>query len=295
VEAARRSSAWRALGVGVALTSLWVSILSPSTAWADGAPVAAAAIATDAWPLAYVRRPQTLLAGMLDIELTTGVFRPSDDFNVDPRNGVLYQFHPNLQAGAGLSAGITDRLELDIYIPDILCFDSLEPSGCSPNNRHRGNLGIDYGFLRRARLQAVAEAGFELDHSSPSVFGWYAAIGLKFLAADRLSLSLRLSAGEEIDTPSTLLPSPLYAHLNGGLDVQLTERLLFLVHAEPWAPPADLDEGIALEVYGGLSYTFNHHVQAALSGGVYNALSEPAWYASVPGSFVAASLDFWRY
>jgi hypothetical protein len=70
---------------------------------------------------------------------------------------------------------------------------------------------------------------------------------------------------------------------------------LLLVHAEPWAPPADLDQGIALEVYGGLSYTFNHHVQAALSGGVYNALSEPAWYANVPGEFVTASLDFWRY
>jgi hypothetical protein len=280
--------------VGVTLAVLGVLALLPLEAWADGAPGAAATDA-DRWPLAYVRRPQTLLASMLELDLTSGVFRPNDDFNVDPRDGVPYEFHPNLQVGAGLAAGITDRLELDFYIPDILCFDSLEPSDCSPNNRHRGNLGVDYGFLRRARLQAEAEAGFELDHSAPSVFGWYAAIALKYLAADRLSLSLRLSAGKQIDRPSTLLPSPLYTHLNAGLDVQLTERLLFLVHAEPWAPPADLDEGIALEVYGGFSYTFNHHVQAALSGGVYNALSEPAWYASVPGSFVAASLAFWRY
>jgi len=251
----------------------------------------------DRWPLAYVRRPQTLLQDMIEADVTVGFVHPNEVRNVDPRDLVVYDFHSYLRAGSNLSVGITDRLQAGISVPRILCFDSGEPSGCSAQNRYGGaGVAVAYGILRVARVQAEVDTAFDIASSSPVSYDWKANVGVKVLATDKIAINFDVSVSRVIDGPATLPPPYFYTYVNGGVDLQLTERLLVFAHPELWAPPSQLSEGVALEVYGGLSFTFNRHVQASLAAGNHNLLAEPRWYGSnVPESFADLAVAFWHY
>jgi hypothetical protein len=293
VEAARRLFALRAARSLAHLGLVFALVAAPLAARADGEQ----SHVVDRWPLAYVLRPQTLPENMIELDFLSETFWPNHLVNVNPQTQGVYQFHPDTNAGASLEVGITDRSEAHIAVPRVLCFDSEKPSGCSPTNRYRGaGAGLSQGIVRAARVQVLLGIAFDVANSSPVALNWRVNGALKLLATHRLALTLNLTAVREIDPPPTQLENPLYAYLNGGIDLQVTDRLLFWVGAEPWAPLSHLDEGLALELYGGVSFTFNHHVQAALTAGTDNALAEPLWYGSkVPGSFGTLAVAFWLY
>ena len=83
--------------------------------------------------------------------------------------------------------------------------------------------------------------------------------------------------------------------MNVGVDWQVTEQLLLGAHALPWAPVENLNDEIALEIYGVASYTFDHDTQLALEGGSNNVRANPAWNGSVPGWYTRLTFVYWVY
>ncbi len=266
-----------------------VLVATGARAGDDEAPEVAAR-----WPLAYVDRPQTLPGGMLQLAATAGGDVPNQPNNFDPVTGHAYQFQPSLSVGVAVSAGLTDRLQLGVAHPRLLCFGDSRESGCDPTNRNSGlTAAIGYGFLRRLHVQGEARAGVVVTRSSPFELSWDAEAAFKFVAPGRLDLWLSASVRRPIDPPPQDLVPDTFATVDAGVDLQVTERLLMFLHVDPWAPPARLSDGVALEVRGGAAYTFSHRAELELSAGSYNVLSNPRWNSNVPEWFTLLSLVSW--
>jgi hypothetical protein len=269
----------------------------PSRALADFEPSSDASDADYRWPLAYLQRPMTLLEGMMALGGTAGTIAPNHRDIVDPTNGVASQFFPYLTAGLFVDAGITDRLELDLFAPRLLCADDgRQPSGCSAYNRFDGTGGsLTYGFLRRGRLQGALTAELEMERSSPAEIEWRGVASFKLVPWDVLGIRIDASLRRDINPPATQTVNPTIGSINVGFDWQVTERTLLWLNFDPWSSLGDLNEGVALEIYGGASYTLDHHAQLALEGGSYNVLANPAWNRNVPEWFSELTFVYWRY
>lgn len=277
---------------GAAMLAVCAGLLASAAARAEDQEAAADLEAR--WPLAYVARPQTLPAEML--QLGTGLVGqvPNRVDNFDPVTLTGYQFHPALLLGVSVAAGLTDRLEISAGHPRLACFGDPRASACSPNNRNVGlGGGLDLGFLRRARVQAEVGAGLTVLRSSPSELAWRAGLAVKVRAAAVLSLSGSASVRRPIDPPPQDLDPSTSATVDAGADLQVTQRLLMYAHLVPWAPVARLSDGVALELRGGATYTFSHQAQLGLEAGSFNVLSNPSWNRSVPEWFTALSLTTW--
>ncbi len=246
------------------------------------------------WPLSYVDRPQTLPGRMFQLGVALLGDVPNDPNNVDPLTGRAYQFQPSLSLGASLAAGLTDRLEIDVTHPRLLCFGDRGESGCDPTNRNSGLAGgLGYGFLRGARVQGRASAGVLVTRSSPYELSWTAEAAFKFVVPGLLDVWLSGRLRRPIDPPVEDLVPDTFATVDAGVDLQVTERLLMFLHLDPWAPVARLSDGVALEVRGGVSYTFSHRGQLELSAGSFNVLANPRWNTTVPEWFTQLSLVSW--
>ncbi len=270
---------------------------APSRALADPDPSSDASGQEYRWPLAYLQRPMTLLQGMVALGGTAGTIVPNHRDNVDPTNGVASQFFPYATAGLFMDAGVTDRLELDLFAPRLLCADDgRQPSGCSAYNRFDGTGGaLSYGFLRRARLQGALTAELEMERSSPAEIEWRAVAAFKLVPWDVLGIWIDGAIRRDINPPAFQTINPTIGSINLGFDWQVTERTLLWLNFDPWSSLGDLNEGIALEIYGGASYTLDHHAQLALEGGSYNVLANPAWNRNVPEWFSELTFVYWRY
>ncbi len=277
---------------GVVATLLGCAVLFAGTAaWADGddAPQTQAR-----WPLAYVDRPQTLPGGMFEVGATALANVPNQPDNISPITGNAYRFQPSLSLGVALSAGLTDRLQVGVAHPRLLCFGDTRESACNPTNRNSGlGAGLGYGFLRGRQVQGEASAGVVVTRSSPFELSWQAGAAFKFVVPGLLDVWLSGTLRRAIDPPVQDLVPDTFATVDAGLDLQVTQQLLMFLHVDPWAPVARLSDGVALEVRGGASYTFSRHSQLALSAGSYNVLSNPRWNTNVPEWFTLLSLVSW--
>jgi hypothetical protein len=269
----------------------------PSRALADPEPSDDASDLEYRWPLAYLQRPMTLLRGMMAFGGTAGTVAPNHTDNIDPTNGVAYQFFPYATAGLFMDAGITDRLELDLFAPRLACADGGQaPSGCSTYNRFDGTgASLAYGFIRRAQVQGALTAVLEMERSSPAEIEWRAVAAFKLVPWDVLGIGLSASLQRDINPPATQTINPTIGSINVGFDWQVTERTLLWLNFDPWTSLGNVGEGIALEIYGGTSYTVDHHAQLALEAGSYNVLANPDWSRSVPEWFTELTFVYWRY
>lgn len=268
-----------------------------SRAVAEPDPSSDASDAEYRWPLAYLQRPMTLLRGMMALGGTAGTVVPDHTDIVDPTNGVRSRFFPYATAGLFMGAGITDRLELDLFAPRLACADDgRQPSGCSPYNRFDGTGGsLTYAFLRRARAQAALTVGIEEERSSPAELEWRAVAAFKLVPWDVLGIWIDGAIRRDINPPATQTINPTIGSINLGFDWQVTERTLLWLNFDPWTSLGNVNEGIALEIYGGASYTLDHHAQLALEGGAHNVLTNPGWNRNVPEWFSELTFVYWRY
>ena len=294
----RKSGFARLFEVGGAVCLLTgVGFGMASRAVADPEPSGDASDQDYRWPLAYLQRPMTLLRGMVAVGGTAGTVVPDHTDNIDPTNDVANQFFPYATAGLFMDAGITDRLELDLFASRLLCADDgRQPSGCSAYNRFDGTGGaLTYGFLRRARLQGALTAELEMERSSPAEIEWRAVAAFKLVPWDVLGLWIAGAVRRDINPPAFQTINPTVGSINVGFDWQVRERTLLWLHFEPWSSLGNVNEGIALEIYGGASYTLDHHAQLALEGGSYNVLANPAWNRNVPEWFSELTFVYWSY
>jgi len=249
------------------------------------------------WPLAYLQRPILLLGGMTGLGVTGATFAPNHRFNVDPTNGGTYQFFPAFTAGLSGGWGIADRLEIDVFAPRLICADDgHEPSNCSSVNRFNlTNVGVSYAFLRRPRAQGAVTTVLKVYRSSPLELEWGGQVAFKLVPWRVLGIWLEADLWHDINPPATQTSQFTHGAINVGVDWQVTEQLLLGAHALPWAPVEDLNDEIALEIYGVASYTFDHDTQLALEGGSNNVRANPAWNGSVPGWYTRLTFVYWVY
>ena len=277
---------------------LFLSLLaSAGRAAADPELSAQPSAPADPWPLAYLQRPILLLAGMTELGATGATFAPNHRFNVDPTSGGTYQFFPAFTAGFSAGLGIADRLEIDLFAPRIICADDgNQPSNCIAVNRFNlTSAGVSYAFLRRPRAQGAVTTELEVYRSSPLELEWGADVAFKLVPWRVLGFWLEATLWRDINPPATQISQFTNGVMNVGVDWQVTEQVLLGAHAVPWAPLEDLNDEIALEIYGVASYTFDHTTQLALEGGSNDVRANPAWNRSVPGWFTRLTFVYWSY
>lgn len=292
------SSLGRALESGVSALLFFAILGSAGRAAADDPELSAQPpLAPERWPLAYLQRPIVLLGGMIELGGTGATFAPNHRFNVDPTNGGTYQFFPAFTAGLSLRAGIADSFEVDVFAPRIICADGGDqPSNCAAVNRlNLTSAGLSYAFLRRARAQGALTTELEVYRSSPFEVEWGADVAFKLVPWRVLGFWLEATIWRDINPPATQTSQFTNGVMNLGLDWQITDQVLLGAHAVPWAPLEDLNDEIALEIYGVASYTFDHTTQLALEGGSNNVRANPGWNRSVPGWYTRLTFVYWSY
>ena len=247
----------------------------------------------DRWPIEFVRRPQTLPAGMFEVALGGSAFRPDPIVMVDPRTGVLYMFHPSLTLGGALGYGMTNMSEFNLSLPRVFCFDTGVPSSCSPFNRYNGT-GIDFevALLRAPRAQLEIQSGISVGVSAPVILRWFLAANAKVLVARWLALRAAIEIAAFANPPAQV-PNPLIGYAALGADLQATRQLRLYGVLTPWGSVGDVVQGIELEVRGGLSFSFTNRLETSLEVGATSVLPQPVWSRSVPGRFAGAALALW--
>jgi hypothetical protein len=247
------------------------------------------------WPLEWVLRPQTLRQGMLQLVASGQEDVPNHHDLVDPVDGHSYQFSPALSLGLSFGFGLTDRLEIGLWAPRLLCLGPDQDSACDPTNRYKGlGGGATYGVLRRDRVQVAVSGQVDFARSSPDVLEWSASASLKLIAPPRLAFGLTASARRAINPPVGDPDAATFGSIDLGVDLQATRRLLLFTKLVPWAPIDRLRDGVALEVLGGVSYAVSHQQEIGIQGGSFNVLlSNPPWNAGVPEWFVTAWMTWW--
>jgi hypothetical protein len=246
------------------------------------------------WPVESILRPQTLPRGMFQLDITGQGTIPNHRDNVDPVSHYAYQFYPAFQLGLSLAGGVTDRLQLDIGYPRVLCLSQNQPSACDPTNHFGGaGGGATYGFLRRDRVQGAISGELQVERSSPLELQWSVSAWFKLTAPPRLAFSLTVSAQRAINPPVQDLAPWTYGQVDLGLTVQAMRRLAVYADLIPWAPVGRVGDGVALEVHGGGSYTVSRELQIGVEWGSSNVMSNPSWNQMVPAWFVNADLVWW--
>ncbi|HVU51645.1 MAG TPA: hypothetical protein VHL80_13210 [Polyangia bacterium] len=220
------------------------------------------------WPLAYVDRPQTLLAGMNEFSAAT-----RDDFG-GPAG------YRRLLLGLSYGMAPTDWFELWGALPFIYCAGG-EAGACT--STLQPELGLVAALVRgpRAKL-ALGASIFDIDHSATA---W---TRLKLVAVHRASFELEPSVVigiRDLRTPAWWNPSVTQdanqsrAFLTLDANVQLTEQLLAWADAVPYVPVAGFGGAFdaAVEVLGGVTFSFTKAFQLSTACGSLNALSARRW------------------
>ena len=263
----------------------------PATAPAEPAPTRPPPSAEDKWPIEYVLRPQTLPEGAIRPVLTADYFRPRAGVLYTPL-GIPYTFHPNLLVGVSAGYGATDRLQLNVSAPRLLCFGGSQPNGCDDLDRANGSgVSLGYGLVRTRPFQLVASAGMSIWRSDPVTFAWNLGVRGKLLFRDVVALELEASARRPLDTGSAQ-DSYLQLTFVTDLNLQLTHHLLVFVDLDPYAPAGHLDAP-ALEGLAGVEWSFENRSDLGLRAGIYNLLADRSWQNSVPGSFYLLTFSVW--
>jgi hypothetical protein len=222
----------------------------------------------DRWPLAYVDRPQTLLANMEEFSLATR------DLFGGPTG------YRRFLLGIAYAKAPADWVQVFFGLPWLYC--SGEGLGaCS--STFEPNLGASAALVRgeRARL-ALGASVFDL---------WYSATAwtrLKLVVPGRFSFEIEPSVvlGFEHATmpawwDSTVLQNgnQSRAYLTFDANLQVTEQVLLWADAIPYAPTAGLGGSLdaALEIAGGASLSFTKTFELSVACRAFNVLAARRW------------------
>jgi len=249
--------------------------------------------ALDLWPIEYVLRPQTLPEGMFGLGLRSSVFRPQSG-PLTTAAGAPYTFHPNLALGAWLRMGVSERFDLEFSAPRIVCLKESDPSGCNDINRYNGTgVSAAYGVLRARTLQLKLFGTISVARSArPLTWAWELGARTKILFGHVVALEMGLDLNRRIDAGSSQTDTSARGSFVVELNVQATHHLNLFADLNPYAPVDRLDE-VALEPFGGASWTFDSQSEIVASAGAYNVLSRRRWDNNVPGTFYVLSMVFW--
>jgi len=253
-------------------------------------------VAEQKWPLEAIRRPLTLPAMMTAFGVSMAGFRPDRLYVINPTTGAERPVSSSALLGVSLAFGVLDRLQASIALPRLVCVETDAPSGCTGNGRY-GDAG--------ATLRALAVHGEELQ-VAPAVRVTVASTRPETLLRWWLNTSIKYTAYDSAVTFSPVLTrtfgttsaqplNPWLLFLPVGFHAQLSQRLLAYGVVQPWGSVGDIEQGIALELYAGVSYAFGRHGEVELNGGAYNVLDRPTWYRGLGGSFMQLAFVFWRY
>jgi len=290
---AGRVAAAAIIGIGVGLTAR----AGPARAQAQLAEEPAPrSVAEEKWPLEAIRRPLTLPAMMTAFGVALAGFRPDQDVFVNSATGAMTRFNSSVTLGVSLSFGVLDRLQASIAMPRFLCVETDGPSGCTGNGRYdAAGATVRALAVRGEELQVAPGVRVSVSSTRPdTLLRWWVDTWFKYTAYDTaltFGPTLTRTFGTTPDQPF----NPWLLYLPFGFSAQLAQRLRAYGVVQPWGSVGELREGIALQLYAGVSYVFGRHVEVDLMGGVYNVLDHPTWYRSLGGSFVQLEFVFWRY
>jgi hypothetical protein len=241
------------------------------------------------WPLEYVLRPQTIPAGYLRLSVNTGAQLVDPSYRTI--NGGTYG--SSYQAGATMTFGVTDRVELSTYVPKIFCEGSGPVSACSDYARFSGaGFGFAFGVVRTRGVQVALGVGLDVAITNPFTIEAWASTSAKLLLEAHVSLALGLTVSHWIDAARFYEPISDYASGYVEVDLQLTRHLIAWSALEPGGP-LRYDDQRRLGARGGLTWTFENATELAASGGVYNVLPRRPEDLWVPGGSVVVSLRLW--
>jgi hypothetical protein len=285
---------------GRAASAVLVALLAPSGVARAQAQLAEApgarSAAEERWPLEAIRRPLTLPAMMTAFGVALSGFRPDQDLFVNSATGAVTRFNSSATLGVSLSFGVLDRLQASIAMPRFLCVETDGPSGCTGNGRYDGaGATVRALAVRGEELQVAPAVRVSVSSTRPdTLLRWWIDTWLKYTAYDTavtFGPTLTRTFGTTPDQPF----NPWLLYLPFGFSAQLAQRLRAYGVVQPWGSVEELGQGIALQLYAGVSYVFGRHVEVDLMGGAYNVLDHPTWYRSLGGSFVQLEFVFWRY
>lgn len=247
----------------------------------------------DRWPIEYVLRPQTLPDGMFELGLRSSAFRPQSG-PLTTAAGTPYTYNPYLALGIWARLGLTERFEAAFSAPRILCFADSDPSGCNDINRYNGTgPSAAYGVFRSRAVQLKVMGSMSIARSSqPLTWAWDLGARTKLSFGRVVALEMALDFSRRINPGSSQTDPSTRSSFVLDSNLQATRHLLVFFDLNPYAPVDRLDE-MALELFGGASWTFGNLSEIHASAGSYNVLARRSWDNTVPGTFYVLLLLFW--
>jgi hypothetical protein len=247
--------------------------------------------ADERWPIEYVRRRQTLPARGLQMALSASRFAPDSPFR--SRSGQPLSYYPSTKLVLGLAAGLTDRLQVGLALPAIVCVGQGEPSACSGYSRARGGLGVDFAVEPTGRAKLKVFGNLYLDRSSPTVFRGDLGARLKLLVGDAVALEIDGDWASTLNDPNPATPAPGVISLTFDNNLQVTRHLCLYGQLVPRFAPAYLDQGLNFGLFAGASYSFGPHVSLSAGAGSNNLRARLPWEDRLPGRSYWLTLSTW--
>ena len=249
--------------------------------------------ALDLWPIEYVLRPQTLPEGLIELGVRSSVFRPQSG-PLTSSTGTPYTFNSYLALGLWARMGLPERFDMEFSMPRVLCLEESAPSGCNEINRYNGTgASVAYGLLRFRTLQLKLFGSLLIARSAkPLTWEWELGTRTKILLGQVVALEMALHLNRRIDPGSSQSDTSARGSFILDLNVQATHQLNLFLDLNPYTP-LDRFGDAALELFGGVSWTFRNQSEIVASAGTYNVRSRRSWDSSVPGSFYVLSMVFW--
>jgi hypothetical protein len=213
-----------------------------------------------------------------------------------PGGATMTPFSSSATLGFSVAFGLTDRWQVAVGLPRLLCFETDPPSGCTSSSRTSdGGASMRLLAARGEHLQVAPQVRVTVSQTRPDLMArWWAGTVVKYTLS-KVALSVSPIVTRNFGT-TTAQPTNLWlAYLPFGLSVQLAQRLIAHGAVQPWGSIGDVDQGIALQFQGGVGYTFGRSGEIDLAGGIYNVLERPNWFRGLGGSYVQLTCAFWRY
>ena len=225
---------------------------------------------------------------------TSSFFQPEAMTPVSGVVGATTMFHSSLSLGLLVGQGVTERFEIDVSVPRVVCFAGSNPSGCDRLNRINGTgvRGI-YGVVRRQAVQLEIDGRISVFRSSePLSLGWSLGTRTKLLFGRVVALEMALSLSRSFDTPAAGADAFPLGTFVVDANFQLTHQLLFFADLSPYAPVDHLGT-LAVNVLAGASWTFASKAEVGVTAQVLDVLPRRSWQTNVLGSLYGLSVRFW--
>jgi hypothetical protein len=245
---AGRAAASTVIGIGIGLMA------HAGVARAQAQLAEAPAPRSEKWPLEAIRRPLTLPAMMTAFGVALAGFRPDRLYIANPGTGTMTPISSSATLGVSLAFGVLDRSQASIALPRLLCFETAAPSGCTGNGRYdEAGAAVRALAIRGEDLQVSPAVRVTVSQTRPdTLLRWWLNTSVKYTAYDT-AVTFGPTLTRTFGTTSVQPFNPWLLYLPVGFNAQLTQRLLAYGVVQPWGSVGDLEQGIALQLYAGVS------------------------------------------